>query len=69
MSLSNTPQSTKSNLQKELLTREETISLLAISPSTLHRWCKAGKVKSHGIGGRVYYLHSEIMQESLKATN
>jgi predicted site-specific integrase-resolvase len=69
MIASNTPQSAKSNLQKELLTRKETFTLLAIDPSTLHRWTKSGKLKSVGIGNRVYYKYSQIMEESLQPLN
>jgi predicted site-specific integrase-resolvase len=70
MNKSNLPQTNPTLIgQKELLTRKETFTLLAIDPSTLHRWTKSGKLKSVGIGNRVYYRYSQIMEESLQPLN
>ena len=35
--------------------------MLKISIVTLWQWEKAGRVKKHKIGSRVYFKHSEIM--------
>lgn len=51
-----------------IYTREETIKYLGISPSTLNRWTKEGKIKAFGIGDRVYYKHIDI-QGALVAIN
>ena len=48
----------------ELLTRKEVSELLKVNLTTVHFWSKAGKLKRHGIGNRVYYKRSEI-EESL----
>lgn len=48
------------NKSKELLTRNEVSKLLKIDLSTLHNWTKKGKLKSYGIGGRVYYKLEDI---------
>jgi excisionase family DNA binding protein len=45
----------------ELLTAKEAAALLKISLVTLWQWEKAGRVKKHKIGSRVYFKHSEIM--------
>lgn len=50
---------------EEILTRQEVADLLKISLSTIHNWCKKGKLKPHGIGNRVYFKRSEI-EENLK---
>lgn len=54
--------------QKELLTRQETADLLNINVATLWRYTKNGKLKSYGIGNRVYYKLSEVL-ESVKLLN
>lgn len=54
--------------QKDLLTRKETADLLQINLATLWRWTRKGKLKSYGIGNRVYYNRSEIM-DSIKSIN
>lgn len=46
--------------EKEYLTRKEVKELLKIEYTTLSRWSKSGKLKSYGIGSRVYYKRSEI---------
>lgn len=51
---------------EELLTRTETAELLKINISTLSNWTKQGKLKSYGIGNRVYYKRSEIMQSIIE---
>lgn len=53
------------NEKEELLTREQTASLLQINLSTLHFWTKANKLQSYAISGRRYYKRSQIM-EALK---
>lgn len=45
---------------EQLLTREETAKLLQVDLSTLWAWSKKGKLKSYGIGNRVFYKRSEI---------
>lgn len=42
------------------LTRNEVSEMLQVDLSTVHNWTKKGKIKSYGIGGRVYYKRSEI---------
>lgn len=44
----------------ELLTRNEAKELLKVDLSTLYNWTKKGKLKSYGIGNRVYYKRHEI---------
>lgn len=44
----------------EYLTRNEVSEMLHVDLSTVHNWTKKGRIKSYGIGGRVYYKRSEI---------
>ena len=49
----------------DYLTRNEVAELLKVDLSTIHNWCKKGKLKPFGIGNRVYFLRSQI-EESMK---
>lgn len=51
--------------QEQYLTRKEVADMLKIELSTLHNWCKKGKLKPYGIGNRVYFLRSDI-EKALK---
>lgn len=44
----------------EYLTRTELANLLKCDLSTIHNWCKKGKLTPYGIGNRVYFLRSEV---------
>lgn len=44
----------------EFLTREDVCKLLKIDKSTLWSWTKKGRLKSYGIGARVYYKLNEL---------
>ena len=46
----------------EYLTRNEVKNLLKVDLSTVHNWTKKGKLKSYGIGNRVYYKRKEVEQ-------
>jgi Helix-turn-helix domain len=46
----------------ELITREETCELLSINKTSLWKHTKSGKLKSYGIGNRVYYKRNEVLQ-------
>lgn len=48
--------------QKEILTIEETCTLLGVNRSTLYKWEKEGVVLSYGLEKRRYYKYSEIME-------
>ena len=50
---------------KEILTRKEVAELLSIDLSTLWSWTKKGNLKAYGIGNKVFYKYSEILQEAL----
>lgn len=50
---------------EEYLTRAEVAKLLKVDISTVHNWSKAGKLKRHALGNRVYYKRSEI-EEAIK---
>jgi len=52
--------------QEELLTRDEAAKLLKINSSTLYNWTRKGKIPSYGIGYRVYYKRSEILNSLVK---
>ena len=54
----------KSNFQpkepNEYLTRQEVAKMLKIDLSTIHNWCKKGKLNPYGIGNRVYFKRDEV---------
>lgn len=52
----------------EYLTRSEVADLFKVDLSTVHNWCKSGKLKPFGIGSRVYFLRSDI-EKSLTPLN
>ena len=62
------------NLKRELqvkesnvyLTRNEVATMLKIDLSTVHNWTKKGKLKSLGLGGRVYYRLKDIEEALIK---
>ena len=45
----------------ELLSREEACELLKINKTSLWKHTKNGKLKSYGIGNRVLYKRSELL--------
>jgi predicted DNA-binding transcriptional regulator AlpA len=52
----------------EYLTRQEVAKMFDVDISTIHNWCKSGKLKPLGLGSRVYFLRSDI-EESLQPLN
>lgn len=44
------------------ITREETCNLLSINKTTLWKHTKSSKLKSYGIGNRVYYKKDEVLK-------
>jgi hypothetical protein len=50
------------NDSETLLSRTEVCELLKINFSSLWKHTKSGKLKSYGIGNRVYYKKKEILQ-------
>lgn len=48
--------------QVELMTRKETADYLKINTTTLWHWTNKGKLKSYGIGNRVYYKRNEVIE-------
>lgn len=53
----------------EFLTRNELAELLKCDLSTIHNWCKKGKINPYGIGNRVYFKRSEIESLIIPLTN
>lgn len=46
----------------DLMTRKEVCALLSINFSTLWKHTKSGKLKSLGIGNRVFYSREQVLQ-------
>ena len=61
---------TKSNLEIQdenvFLTREEACAVLKINKTSLWKWTKKGKLISYGIGNRVLYKKSEVLESILR---
>ena len=53
----------------ELLTRTETSALLKVNLTTLWNYTKQDKLVSYGIGNRVYYKRSEVLNAIIKLKN
>lgn len=47
--------------ENPLLTREEVCKLLSFNKTSLWKHTKSGKLKSYGIGNRVYYKRDEVL--------
>ncbi|MFT7351761.1 MAG: hypothetical protein ACI9XR_001520 [Flavobacterium sp.] len=54
--------------EPELLTREQTCTLLSINKTSLWKHSKSGKLKSYGLGNRVFYKKSELL-DAVKPLN
>lgn len=52
----------KNDDEEILLSRLETAKLLKINFTTLWKHTKTGKLKSYGIGNRVFYKKEEVLQ-------
>lgn len=46
----------------DYLTRQQVAKMFDVDLSTVHNWCKNGKLKPLGIGARVYFLRSDVEQ-------
>ncbi|MNQ40730.1 Helix-turn-helix domain protein [compost metagenome] len=44
----------------EYLTRQQVAKMFDVDLSTVHNWCKSGKLKPLGLGSRVYFLRADI---------
>jgi hypothetical protein len=44
----------------EYLTRQAVAKMFDVDLSTIHNWCKSGKLKPMGLGSRVYFLRTDI---------
>jgi predicted DNA-binding transcriptional regulator AlpA len=51
---------TRPQSETKFITREQVCNLLSINLSTLWSYTKKGKLKSYGIGARVYYKLDEV---------
>ena len=51
------------------LTRNEVSEMLQVDLSTVHNWTKKGRLKSYGIGGRVYFKRSEVESQIIELKN
>ena len=53
--------SSEQQTENELLTREEVCKLLTINKTSLWKHTKSGRLKSYGIGNRVFYKRNEVL--------
>ena len=53
---------------KEYLSRRNVADMFGIDISSVNNWAKSGKLRALGIGGRVYFLRSEV-EASLQPLN
>jgi predicted DNA-binding transcriptional regulator AlpA len=55
-------------IENPLLTRDEVCKLLSFNKTSLWKHTKSGKLKSYGIGNKVYYKKVEVL-EAVKPIN
>ena len=58
--ISDLKQNFEPKIPNEYITRNDLAEMLKVDLSTIHNWCKRGKIVPHNIGNRVYFLRSEI---------
>ena len=51
---------------EKLVTAEYVCKMIGSSKPTLHKWSKAGIIRSHKLGGKLFYFESEVMEDLLK---
>lgn len=61
-SLAATAQLTETTQPKDLLNRKEVCEMLSINKTTLWKYTKMGKLISYGMGNRVLYKRSEVLE-------
>ncbi|RKE91907.1 helix-turn-helix domain-containing protein [Ichthyenterobacterium magnum] len=54
---------------KEYLSRQEVAKMLSVDLSTVHNWTKKGILTAHQIGGRVFYLRTDVENAIVKLKN
>jgi excisionase family DNA binding protein len=54
---------------KQYLGRQEVAKMLSIDLSTVHNWTKRGILTAHQIGGRVFYLRTDVENAIVKLNN
>jgi excisionase family DNA binding protein len=64
----NLQQAGQLQLPNDLLTPEEVCKLLSCKRTSLWKHTKSGKLKSYGLGNRVYYKRDEVL-EAVKPIN
>ena len=52
----------------DYLSRKDVAKMFNVDISTIHNWCKSGKLKPLGLGSRVYFLRADI-ENSLTPLN
>lgn len=54
---------------KQYLSRQEVSKLLSVDLSTVHNWTKKGILTANQIGGRVFYLRTDVENAIIKLNN
>ena len=50
----------KPKAPNDYLTRKQVAEMFDVDLSTIHNWCKKGKLNPLGIGARVYFLRADV---------
>lgn len=48
------------------VTAQYICKMIGVSRPALHKWSKAGIVRSHKLGGKLFYFESEVMEDLRK---
>jgi len=57
--------SEKSIIEKPV-TANFVCKIIGVSRPALHKWSKAGIVRSHKLGGKLFYFETEVMEDLKK---
>jgi predicted site-specific integrase-resolvase len=57
--------SEKSIIEKPV-TANFVCKVIGVSRPALHKWSKAGIVRSHKLGGKLFYFETEVMEDLKK---
>jgi len=53
----------KSSIIEKPVSAHYICKIIGVSRPALHKWSKAGIVRSHKLGGKLFYFESEVMED------
>jgi len=56
----------ETSIMEKPVTAPYICKMIGVSRPALHKWSKAGIVRSHKLGGKLFYFESEVMEDLKK---